>query len=131
MSVMVAADPIVAPREEVTGMYATLWVEVDGQRVQDHGIPWLVLGEDNTFNWGREEGSFQCNEQRILFEGLYSEWGWGKLSENGDIVFKFIKEDKIYMIKMFQVTQKINFRKESRKLPKWRKMVPLFRFDLS
>ena len=91
------------PQEAVPGIYAGLFFKADGVKLQDSTLPWLKLNPDGTYQWGGEKGTYKIHSGGLGFSGMHAAWGSGKVENDGEIYFDFVKEGKHYTAKMFRV----------------------------
>ena len=94
------------PGEGIAGTYANLSFNVDGAGGQNRLMPRLELKADSTYRWGRESGTYEFRDGKILLSGSYAAWGPGKVDKDRKIWFEFTKNGKHYAVTMYRASAK-------------------------
>lgn len=90
----------------IAGTYANLSFNVDGIGGQNRLMPRLELNADSIYRWGRESGTYEYRDGKILLSGSYASWGPGKVDKDYKIWFEFTKNGKHYTVTMYRVSGK-------------------------
>ena len=73
---------------------------------QNRLMPRLELNADHTYRWGRESGTYEYRDGKILLSGSYAAWGPGKVDKDYKIWFEFTKREKRYTVTMYRLSGK-------------------------
>jgi hypothetical protein len=90
----------------IAGTYANLSFHVDGMGGQNRLMPRLKLNADSTYRWGRESGTYEYRDGKILLSGSYAAWGPGKVDKDYKIRFLFTKNERHYTVTMYRLSGK-------------------------